>query len=68
MPKAAAHSFSDGMDSPRLCLGSIVPADLMWCGVSAQLYQGELEMNAAATAVLAGRDLREHVFKLAVAD
>jgi nicotinate-nucleotide pyrophosphorylase len=59
------------MDSPRLFLGIIVPAGLMWCGVSA-INQGEPEMNATtvskADAAVIGVDLAKSVFQLAVAD
>ena len=54
------------MDSPRL-LGIIVPAGLMWCGVSA-LNRGESEMNATAALPVVGVDLAKTVFQLAVAD
>src|SRR5215510_2142747 len=54
------------MDSPRL-LGIIVPAGLMWCGVSA-LNRGESEMNATAALPVVGVDLAKSVFQLAIAN
>ena len=52
------------MDSPRLFLGIIVPAGLMWCGVSA-INQGVPEMNAPtvskADAAVIGVDLAKSV-------
>jgi transposase len=44
--------------------GIIVPAGLMWCGVSAQATQKEPDMNATTVAV----DLAKNVYQLAVAD
>src|SRR3990172_375552 len=55
------------MDPPRLFLGIIVPAGLMWCGVSA-LNQGESDMNATAGLPIVGVDLAKIVFQLAVAN
>jgi transposase len=55
------------MDSPRLFVGIIVPAGLMWCGVSAR-NQGESDMNATAALPVVGLDLAKSVFQLAVAD
>ncbi len=55
------------MDSPRLCLGIIVPAGLMWCGVSA-LNQGESDVNATAASPVVGIDISKSVFQLAVSD
>jgi transposase len=54
------------MDSPRL-FGIIVPAGLIWRGVSA-LNQEESEMNATAALPIVGVDLAKSVFQLAVAD
>jgi transposase len=54
------------MDSPRL-FGIIVPAGLIWRGVSA-LNQEESEMNATAALSIVGVDLAKSVFQLAVAD
>ena len=54
------------MDSPQL-FGIIVPAGLMWCGVSA-LNRGESKMNATAALPVVGVDLAKSVFQLAVAD
>jgi transposase len=48
-----------------MCLyGIIVPAGLMWCGVSAQTFQKEPAMNRTTVAV----DLAKNVYQLAVAD
>jgi len=55
------------MDSPQLFVGIIVPAGLMWCGVSA-LNRGESDMNATAGLPVVGVDLAKSVFQLAVAD
>ena len=59
------------MDSPRRFLGIIVPAGLMWCGVSAINREGS-EMNATTAAgidaTVVGVDLAKSVFQLAVAD
>ena len=54
------------MDSPRF-LGIIVPAGLIWCGVSA-LNQEESDMNATAALPVVGVDLAKSIFQLAVAD
>jgi transposase len=51
--------------NPPVCLyGIIVPAGLMWCGVSAQATQKESEMDATTVAV----DLAKNVYQLALAD
>jgi transposase len=55
------------MDSSRFFLGIIVPAGLIWRGVSAST-QEESEMNATALSPKVGVDLSKHVFELAVAD
>jgi transposase len=55
------------MDSSRLFFGIIVPAGLMWCGVSA-LNQKESDMNINAASLSVAVDLSKSVFQLAVAD
>jgi hypothetical protein len=57
---------NEAMDSPR-SFGIIVPAGLMWCGVSA-LNQEESEMNATPVLCVVAVDLAKSVFQLAVAD
>ncbi len=59
---------NDGMDSPRRCLGIIVPAGLMWCGCQRNFAEREPEMNATAAFPVVGVDLSKSVFELAVAD
>jgi transposase len=55
------------MDSSRFFIGIIVPAGLIWRGVSAST-QEESEMNATALSPVVGVDLSKNVFELAVAD
>ena len=55
------------MDSPQLFVGIIVPAGLIWRGVSA-LNRKESKMNATAALPIVGVDLAKSVFQLAVAD
>jgi transposase len=55
------------MDSSRFFLGIIVPAGLIWRGVSASI-QEESEMNATALSPVVGVDISKNVFELAVAD
>jgi transposase len=55
------------MDSPRLFVGIIVPAGLMWCGVSA-INRKESDMNINAASLSVAVDLSKSVFQLAVVD
>jgi hypothetical protein len=54
------------MDSSRFFFGIIVPAGLIWRGVSASI-QEESEMNATALSPGVGVDNSKNVFELAVA-
>lgn len=53
-----------GCPLPNCLYGIIVPAGLMWCGVSAQTFQKESAMNRTAVAVA----LANNVYPLALAD